>query len=150
MSGSSLASSSYVVCGQSISSAEAATIRASLLINYGNGTLHWYNQTVVPSSWNAYALTMYVLKCNVQAQYYGPPLNEHLVEGINGVAASGSLTWSIWGFCPSQNAWSYSQVGADLIHLTNGQVLAWVYETSSSSNVDQPPVPGAKTTTACS
>lgn len=149
-SGSSLGPSSFAVCSQPGSSTTAGTIRTSLLINYGNGTLHWYNQTIVPSNWNAYALTMYVTKCNVQAQFYGPPLNEHFVTGINGKGEHGALSWSLWTFCPSQDAWSYSQVGVDLIHLTNGQVLAWFYQTSSGGGVPQPPVPGAKSTSACS
>src|SRR5437867_13137851 len=47
------------------------------LINYGNGTIKWYNQTTVPSRCNAYALTMYVAKCDLQTRYYDQPLDKH-------------------------------------------------------------------------
>jgi hypothetical protein len=95
-------------------------IAANVLISYGNGTMQWYNETAVPSSWNAYALTMYLAKCNVQAKFYGPPLNEHFVTAINGVSNQGSFSWSIWMFCQHAIAWEYSQVGVDLIALANG------------------------------
>ena len=124
------------------------TIATNVLINYGNGTMKWYNETAVPSSWNAYSLTMYLAKCNVQAKFYGPPLNEHFVTTINGVSNQGGLSWSIWMFCQKKNAWEYSQVGIDLISLADGQTLAWTYGPSSSSN-PQPPIPGARTATSC-
>src|SRR5437016_3302356 len=85
--------------------------------------MKWYNETAVPSSWNAYALTMYLAKCNVQAKFYGPPLNEHFVTAINGVSNQGSFSWSIWMFCQNKNAWAYSQIGIDLISLVNGWML---------------------------
>src|SRR5437867_3824604 len=53
-------------------SSGASEIVVNTLINYGNGTIKWYNQTTVPSSWNAYALTMYVTKCDVQTRYMDP------------------------------------------------------------------------------
>lgn len=125
-------------------------IATNLLISYGNGTMQWYNETAIPSSWNAYDLTMYLAKCNVQAQFYGPPLNEHLVTGINGVNNQGAFSWSIWMFCQHTNAWAYSQVGADLVSLASGQTLGWAYGASSSSNNPQPPNPNAKIVTSCS
>ncbi|OLB72452.1 hypothetical protein AUI06_01435 [archaeon 13_2_20CM_2_52_21] len=125
-------------------------IAANVLISYGNGTMQWYNETAVPSSWNAYALTMYLAKCNVQARFYGPPLNEHFVTAINGVSNQGSFSWSIWMFCQHTNAWAYSQVGVDMIRLANGQALAWAYGASSPSSNPQPPIPNAKTVTSCS
>jgi hypothetical protein len=125
-------------------------IATNVLISYGNGTMQWYNETAVPSSWNAYALTMYLAKCNIQAKFYGPPLNEHFVTAISGVSNQGSFSWSIWMFCQSKNAWAYSQIGIDLISLSNGQTLAWTYGPSSSSSNPQPPIPNAQTVNSCS
>jgi len=124
-------------------------IATNVLINYGNGTMKWYNETAVPSSWNAYALTMYLAKCNVQAKFYGPPLNEHFVTAINGVSNQGSFSWSIWTFCQNKNAWAYSQIGIDLISLVNGQTLAWDFGSSSSGSNPPPPVPSSKTVGSC-
>src|SRR5438093_9089517 len=85
-------------------SSEASEIVVNTLINYGNGTIKWYNQTTVPSSWNAYALTMYVTKCDVQTRYYGAPLNEHFVTGINGATEHAALSWTIWTAYSDQHA----------------------------------------------
>ncbi len=140
------AAPTYLPCDQSTTILNGvAMIRVSLLINYGNGTLSWHNQTSVPSNWNAYSLTMFVTKCNVQSKFYGPPLNEHFVIGINGKGEEGGHSWSIWTFCLRRDAWIYSQVGADLVQLTSDGMWAWVYGTSSS----QPPVPGATTANSC-
>ena len=109
-------SSTSVLCNyKSADSSGADTIIVNALINYGNGTMTWYNQTVVPPNWNAYALTMYVTKCNIQTVFYGQPYNEHLVTSINGVNQHGTLSWSLWTFCFAQRAWTYSQVGVDLV-----------------------------------
>jgi hypothetical protein len=144
-------SSSSVVCNYLTSGPTGASmIAANVLISYGNGTIQWYNETAIPSSWNAYALTMYLAKCNVQAKFYGSPLNEHFVTAINGVGNQGSQSWSIWVFCQRANAWAYSQVGIDMIPLSNGQTLAWSYGVSSSSSNPQPPIPNARTTSSCS
>ena len=144
-------SSSSVVCNYLTSGpAGASMIAANVLISYGNGTIQWYNDTAIPSSWNAYALTMYLTKCNVQAQFYGPPLNEHFVTAINGVSNQGSFSWSVWMLCQHTNAWAYSQVGVDQISLANSQTLAWAYGASSSINNPAPPVQNARTVNSCS
>ena len=150
-SNSSTIPDSSILCNSLTSHAPGVNmIATNVLISYGNGTMQWYNETAVPSSWNAYALTMYLAKCNVQAKFYGPPLNEHFVTAINGVSNQGSFSWSIWMLCQHTNAWAYSQVGVDLISLASGQMLAWVYGASSSSNNPAPPIPNAKTVNSCS
>lgn len=141
---------SQIRCDQSTNSIGAGRISSSLLINYGNGTLHWYNQTIVPVTWNAYTLTTCVANGNVQAEFYGPPLNEHFVQGINGLVEHGSFSWVLWRLCTNENAWSESKVGADLIQLSNGQVLAWMFEIPSNGNLPPPPVPGSKAIGYCS
>ena len=106
--------------------------------------MKWYNESSVPASWNFYRLTMYLTRNNTEAVFY-PLLNEHLVTAINGVIEQGQFSWAIWIFCQKQNAWTYSQVGVDLIQLANGQTLAWAYEAAR-----EPPVPGARTAASCS
>jgi hypothetical protein len=150
-SNNGIASSTTAPCSYlSANSSGVDTVIVNALINYGNGTMTWYNQTIVPSNWNAYALTMYVTKCNIQTVFYGQPYNEHLVTSINGVNQHGTLSWSIWTFCVAQQAWVYSQVGVDLIQLSNGQTLAWSYGSTSSLNTSPPPVLGARTVDSCS
>lgn len=127
-----------------VSESASSLVAVNALINYGNGTVHWYNQTV-PSNWNFYELTLNLTRGNLQAESYPPPLNEHLVLAINGVTNNGTFSWWLWRFCQVTNAWSSSNVGADLIRVSNAQTIAWAYAKSTQ----QPPVPGAKTTGSC-
>ena len=112
--------------------------------------MKWYNETNIPANWNFYQLTLYLTNGNLQAQCYGPPLNEHYVTGISGVINHAKYYWTLWVFCKSQGAWAISPVGADLIQLENGQTLAWAYEVLSSPNPSQPPIAGAKMVGSCS
>ncbi len=118
------------------------------LINYGNGTMEWYNETEVPSGWNFYQLTLYIARCNVVASF-DTALNEHYVTGINGLANRGHSYWTLWILCENTAAWIFANVGADLIRLSNGQTLAWAYETLSSPNPAQPPEPGTSIVNSC-
>ncbi len=146
-----ISSSTSIPCKYfSANSTGAGTISVNTVINYGNGTITWYNQTSVPSNWNAYALTMYVTRCNIQTTYYGQPLNEHLVTAISGLSQHGSLSWSIWKFCNAKDGWTYSPLGADLMQLTNDETLAWAYGSFSSTTASVPPLPGAQIVGSCS
>ncbi len=121
------------------------------LINYGNGTGQWYNRTDVPIGWDFYQLTVFLANGNVVAPYYGYPLNEHYVTGINGVSNSAPYYWTLWVFCQNNAAWSVSSVGADLIRLHNNLTLAWYYQVASGDqSIWQPPVPGSAKISQCS
>ena len=113
------------------------------LINYGNGTSKWYNESNVPIGWNFYNLTSFLFP--VRSEWYPSPLNEHQVLAINGVEQRLPYYWALWSFCLGDHAWMYSKVGADDLHLTNGAIFAWYFSAS-----DTAPVPGAKTIFSCS
>ena len=139
-------STSSAQCGPSNgSSAGTNVVETNTLINYGNGTLRWYNETNIPATWNFYQLTLHLANGNVKEQCYGTPYNEHYVTGINNVNNQNPFYWTVWIFCQSQNAWATSPVGADRIRLSNGQTLAWAYEVPY-----QAPLPGAGTIAFCS
>lgn len=127
------------------------TISVSTLINYGNSTRIWYNESDVTTGSSFYDLTFKIARGNVAAIYYSS-LNAHFITGINGVTSDGSgsncnYCWGIWIYCTKDIAWMYSILGADLIKLRNDDVLAW-YIQNVSQNL--PPEPGAKTVTTCS
>ena len=119
------------------------------LINYGNGTSVWINETEVPSDWNFYQLTDSIAK--VQATYYGPPTSEHFITAINGIQSNRHNFWSLWTVCEKSNSWMASSVGADAIHITAYHTFAWYYqaETSQDSSTWNPPVNGAPKVTTC-
>ncbi len=140
-------SKTSIQCSSPINSNSSGTnlITVNTLINYGNGTAVWYNRTDVPADWNFYQLTLGLTSCNVEARFYGPPLNEHYVTGINGVVNQGKTYWTLWMFCQNQDGWAVAPVGADRIVPGNGQTLAWSYEVPY-----QPPIPEAKKVGLCS
>ncbi len=138
-------STSSAQCSSNTTSTGNNVVETNTLINYGNGTIRWYNKTNIPSSWNFYQLTFHITNGNVEEQCYGPPYNEHYVTGINNVNNRNPFYWTVWIFCQSQNAWATSPVGADLIRLSNGETLAWAYEVPYQS-----PLPGARTIAFCS
>ncbi len=128
-------------------------IAVSTLINYGNGTSAWYNETNVPLGSNFYNLTVSIANGNVEALYY-PSLNAHYIIAINGVRNDNdgihcTFCWTLWIYCQKDAAWSVSLWGADLIKLVNGDTLAWYYQDTSKTPW-QPPQAGAKTVAICS
>ncbi len=140
-------SKTSIQCGSLVTGNSSGTslVAVNTLINYGNTTAIWFNRTDVPANWNLYELTLALASCHVEASFYGPPLNEHYVTGINGVVNEGRMDWTIWIFCPNQNAWAVAPVGADRIAVENGQTLAWAYQVPY-----QPPLPGEKQVGSCS
>ena len=113
------------------------------IINYGNSTSVWFNKTKVSDVWNFYNLTLYLTNGRVDAQYFGPPLNEHQILGLNGVEQTSTYYWSLWKFCPRHTAWAWSPVGADAIALSNSGSYGWYYQ---NYNTQFAPVAGANVT----
>lgn len=107
--------------------------------------MKWINQTSFRAGSNFYNLTFYLTGGKIEAPFYGPPLNEHFVTGIDGVENRDPYYWTLWVFCQKQNGWAVSPVGADLIRLGSGLTLAWAYEIPYHA-----PVPDAKKVDSCS
>ncbi len=124
--------------------ARSAGIGVDTLINYGNTTMRWYNETSFSVGSNFYNLTLFLTRGNVESQFY-PSFNEHFVTGINGVKNQDGTYWTLWILCQKQSAWAVSPVGADLIRLANGQTLAWAYEVPYRA-----PMSGARMVGSCS
>jgi hypothetical protein len=95
-----------------------------LILNFGNGTRRWYNDSTAQPGWNGYVVSLVLLKGNVQATWY-PQYGEHFVTGLDGIPQTTSESWFVWEF--SGGGWTVSQSGADQIPIDNGTVLAWTF-----------------------
>ncbi len=95
---------------------------ARMLVDFGNGTRHWFNDTQIQPGWNAYVATVVLLGGRVQASWY-PQYQEHFVEGLDGVASGQSNSWFVWEY--GKGGWQLSQTGADPIQVFNGTAFAW-------------------------
>lgn len=98
---------------------------SDILIDYGNGTKTWYNNTQVDPDWNLYVVTQIITSGHVNATYY-PQYDSHFVTAIYNVANTKSDYWLLWTY-NSTAAWQMAQVGADQLMMYNDSVYAWTY-----------------------
>jgi len=124
-------------------------LTVNTLINYGNRTGIWHNRTDVPSGWSFYHLTTTIAE--TEAPSSTSVSGQHYVITLDGVRSSGPYYWTLWMFCQKDAAWAASPVGADLIRLKHGDILAWYYQAPSSVNAAtwDPPVAGAMKAATC-
>ncbi len=100
-----------------------------ILIDFGNGTRTWYNDTKFQPGWNLYVATEIVTNGHVNATYY-PQYASHFVTAIYNVANTQSEYWLLWTYNATAS-WQMAQVGADQLQVNNGSVYAWTYCGSS-------------------
>jgi hypothetical protein len=115
----------------SLKPASSSIYAADILIDFGNGTRLWYNDTRVQPGWDMYVETVVLSHGDLQAQWY-PDYQEHLVTGIDGVSNSQTMDWFLWTYNETAS-WQSAQVGADQLPVYNGSVLAWTYCGESAS-----------------
>lgn len=108
--------------------------KANVLIDFGNGTRRWYNDTSVQPGWNLYTLTVILSNGNLQATWY-PQYQEHFISGIDGISNSKSTYWYLWTYNKTAS-WKTAQVGADDLPVYNGSIFAWTF---CRSNPDYTP-----------
>jgi hypothetical protein len=97
----------------------------NILLDFGNGTQRWYNNTQVQPGWNVYLVTVVVTNGNLNDTWY-PQYGEHLVNGIDGVQNGQRLSWFLWSYNETSH-WQVAQTGADELLASNGSVYAWSY-----------------------
>jgi hypothetical protein len=115
----------------SLKPASSSVYAADILVDFGNGTRLWHNDTRVQPGWNMYVETVVLSHGDLQAQWY-PDYQEHLVTGIDGISNSQTMSWFLWTYNETAS-WQTAQVGADLLPIYNGSVFAWTFcgETAS-------------------
>ncbi|MHA1754476.1 MAG: DUF4430 domain-containing protein [Candidatus Odinarchaeia archaeon] len=86
-------------------------------INYGNGTISWYNNTLAPKNTTALSATILVAIVN----YTIHPVYGAYVTGINGVEGDSNHYWAFY-----ING-EYASVGASSYIVLNGDTITWVY-----------------------
>lgn len=122
-------------------SSTTITTSVNVLLNYGNGTLVWYNQTSVPSSSNFFNVTELITKGNLGAFFFAS-FGSHFVYSINGVGCPASnifcdQAWGLWtldGIC-----WDLAFTGVDMIPVTQTTTIAW-YLTPAATSGENPPI----------
>jgi len=104
--------------------ARVETYTVDMLLEYGNGSSEWINDTAVQPGWNLYTATLVALSGRVQSTWY-PYLSggEDFVDSLNGVAYSSTTSWFLW--TRANGTWQVASTGANLIPAFNGTAYAW-------------------------
>jgi len=96
-----------------------------LLVDFGNGTKVWYNDTRVPIGYTLLNLTYSRLHSVEYTVYpFGVFLNK-----IMGIPNQGTWYWLWWEY--GQEGWKMGETGADAAKLKDGGVYAWIYTDTS-------------------
>ena len=99
-----------------------------ILVGYGNGTWHWYNNTKVAPGSNLYGATFVATGGNLNSTCceYG----SHFVTGINGIRNNSTVYWWVWTYFAGNSTapWQTAPVGPDQLPILNDtEVFAWTY-----------------------
>ena len=111
------------------------TVKVDVLVNFGNGTRSWYNETVAPSGSSFLNVTAKIFGDSMVATYssYGV-----MVTKLGGAGPSPdhpSLYWIWFEWDPDSQTWKMGETGADQYRPIPGQVLAWALVDFSNPNV---------------
>ena len=124
---SKFASRNNATISEEIEPVQVSLLTSNILIDFGNGTSDWFNNTSVQPGWNFYVATLVVTGGNVNATWY-PAYSAHFINGIDGVMnnPSSNKYWFLWTY-NSASSWRVAQVGADQLMMYNGSTYAWTY-----------------------
>lgn len=98
---------------------EEYTIQVDILIDYGNETTVWYNDTRVNIRGSLLNATSTVSSVEHSTSEWGV-----FVNAINGVGGEANKFW-LWNYY--EGGWQPGMVGADQWILQNGDIVSWIY-----------------------
>lgn len=91
-------------------------------IDYGNGTVVWYNNTMTPMNSSLLTATLRITKVEYSIGEYGA-----FVYSINGLKGDSNHFW-IWSyFDKKKDDWIPGPVACDKWMLHNGDIISWTY-----------------------
>jgi hypothetical protein len=113
------------------------------LINYGNGSKTWINNSRIPVGFNLFNITLKLTEGNVEADYY-PQFESHFIKSVNGVGVNDNpemqnWAWIAWNFNKESYEWELFDMSSDMVYPVNRDVIAWYFQdTSNYPNYEKP------------
>jgi len=104
---------------RTLSELEEFTATVDVTIDYGNGTVAWYNDTRIGAGESLLNATMRVAELDYTVYEFGV-----FVNTVNGVGGDTDKYW-IWSYY--DDGWQPGAVGADQWRLHDGDKVAWTY-----------------------
>ena len=97
-------------------------IFVNILIDYGNGTKEWHNETLVPLGATLFDATRIISEPNYTKYSFGV-----FITSINGVGGDPNHYWLWFIWNSTSKSWEPGPVGCDSHILSEGETLSWVY-----------------------
>jgi hypothetical protein len=101
------------------------SLRANILVSYGNGTRTWSNDTALPIGSTAFTAILAI--SNVKYKDYGGTMGI-LVTSINGVTGDSAHGWFYWYQDTENSTWILPSYSCDQYILHRGDTIAFSYE----------------------
>ena len=98
---------------------EDFTAQVDIMIDYGNETIVWYNDTRIQVGASVLDATIVACETEYQTSDFGS-----FVTTVNGLEQDASHFW-IWSI--HENEWTMGPVGADQYSIHDGDVIGWTY-----------------------
>jgi hypothetical protein len=107
---------------------EARTVLVNIAIDYGNGSVVWFNSTPLPTGSSALTALTAVAK----VEYKLSPMGAYVVS-VNGVSESlvsrnEGYSWLWYRYNFEKKALEMGPVAADKYTLADGDIIVWRYE----------------------
>lgn len=104
---------------------EGISLKADVLLNFGNGTKVWQNSTVLPLGSTAFTAIYYIAD-NMNYTDYGGELGI-LVTSINGVSSNSTHGWFYWYWDSESTEWMLPNHSCAKHILHRGDTVAFAY-----------------------
>jgi len=104
-------------------------LKVNILINYGNGTKEWHNNTLVPVGATVFNATLVV------AEVDSTPWGEYiLINSINEVQGTLDTGWIWWIWDPPNSQWKPTLEASNKHVLLDGDTICWNYQNWASTS----------------
>jgi len=103
-------------------------LKVNILINYGNGTKEWHNNTLAPIGATVFNATLTI--ANVGYSMWG---EYALIDSINGLQGTQEIGWIWWIWDASTSQWKPTLEAANQHVLVNGDTIGWHYQNWAST-----------------
>ena len=98
-------------------------LHVNICIDYGNGTLVWHNNTIVPVGCTLLNATKIVAEVTATQYDWG-----YSVDAINGVHSNSTHFWIWYHWDNETKDWKYGEVASDQYVLSDEETVRWRYE----------------------
>jgi len=94
----------------------------NILIDYGNSTKEWHNNTLIVRGADLLNATRIVSEVNYTRGTYGA-----FVTHINFVGGDPNTYWLWYSWNSTSSNWDFGPVACDAHILSEGEIVAWIY-----------------------